>query len=430
VIETAQRLSHARIVRARVATLVSFGTLGGMMYAWSTCVTAFREQMELHGDAGDLRFGMIVLSTGIAAAIGSLAVGRFADRFGPRAAITACVILYPLALISLGYVHTPLFAVLLVSVLGLFRGALDTVLNAHGIQVERYYGRSIMSSFHACYSIGGFLIGLVGSWLSSLYSTSATLQFTVLGGTMMLLGLIAAASMLRKSELLPASTPESGESASDSGDTSLGTPRRSSLALTLLMIAFGVLLLGSMAGENVVGDWGQEYLHRVDGATIALAGLAIAIFTGMEAAGRVFGDRLAQHFGRPRVLFVSGLLSFIGLAAAYIANQPWVSLAGFAALGLGLSSIAPLMLSTAGRADPAHAGRNIGIVNSIGYSANLVSPATITFVVTHFGLQRLLLFPLLLLMPLAFLGPVLMRRAESYTSIKVGPGKLTPAHVS
>jgi MFS family permease len=392
-----------------------------MMYAWSTCVTAFREQMELHGNAGDLRFGMIVLSTGIAAAIGSLAVGRFADRFGPRASITACVILYPLALMGLGYVHTPLFAVPLVSVLGLFRGALDTALNAHGIQVERYYGRSIMSSFHACFSIGGFLIGLVGSWLSSLYSNSATLQFTVLGGTMMLLGLIAAASMLRKSELLPTSTPESGQSES---------PGRSSLALTLLMIAFGVLLLGSMAGENVVGDWGQEYLHRVDGATIALAGLAIAIFTGMEAAGRVFGDRLAQHFGRPRVLFVSGLLSFTGLAAAYVANQPLVSLAGFAALGLGLSSIAPLMLSTAGRADPAHAGRNIGIVNSIGFSANLVSPATITFVVTHFGLQRLLLFPLLLLLPLAFLGPVLMRRAESYTSIKAGPGQLTPAHVS
>jgi MFS family permease len=278
-----------------------------------------------------------------------------------------------------------------------------------------------MSSFHACFSIGGFLIGLVGSWLSSLYSNSATLQFTVLGGAMMLLGLIAAASMLRKSELLPAFTPESDQAAS---------PGRSSLALTLLMIAFGVLLLGSMAGENVVGDWGQEYVHRVDGGTIALAGLAIAIFTGMEAAGRVFGDRLAQHFGRPRVLFVSGLLSFTGLAAAYTANQPLVSLAGFAALGLGLSSIAPLMLSTAGRADPAHAGRNIGIVNSIGFSANLVSPATITFVVIHFGLQRLLLFPLLLLLPLAFLGPVLMRRAESYTSIKTGPGQLTPAPVS
>jgi MFS family permease len=428
--EETKGLTHARIVRARVATLVSFGTLGGMMYAWSTCVTAFREQMGLHGSAGDLRFGMIVLSTGIAAAIGSLAVGRFADRFGPRASITACVILYPLALISLGHVHTALFAVPVISVLGLCRGALDTALNAHGIQVERYYGRSIMSSFHACFSIGGFLMGLVASWLSSLYSDSATMQFTVLGSTMMLLSLVAVTGMLRKSELLPASTSESTESTLAPASTSGETSDRSSLALILLMVAFGVLLLGSMAGENVVGDWGQEYLHRVNGSTIALAGFAIAIFTGMEAAGRVFGDRLAQHFGRPRVILASGLLCFTGLLAAYVANQPLVTLAGFAALGLGLSSIAPLMLSSAGRADPAHAGRNIGIVNSIGFSANLVSPAIITFVVTHFGLERLLLFPILMLLPLAFLGPVLMRRAESYTPIKASPGQLTPAHVS
>ena len=365
---------------------------------------------------------MIVLSTGIAAAIGSLMVGRFADRFGPRAPITVCVILYPLALIGLAYVHTALLAVALVSALGLFRGALDTALNTHGIQVERYYGRSIMSSFHACFSIGGFLVGLIGSWLSSRYSDSATVQFTTLGIAMMALSLVAVPAMLRKSEVLPATVPEGSEDWVEPDAAATAANDRSALTLILLMIAFGVLLLGSMAGENVVGDWGQEYLHRVNGATIAFAGLGVAVFTGMEAAGRVFGDRLAMYFGRPRVLFASGLLSVGGLAVAYVANKPMVSLAGFAALGLGLSSIAPLMLSSAGRADPAHAGRNIGIVNSIGFSANLVSPAAVTFVVTQFGLERLLLFPLLMLVPLAFLGPLLMKRAESLTTIKTSAG--------
>jgi MFS family permease len=95
-----------------------------------------------------------------------------------------------------------------------------------------------------------------------------------------------------------------------------------------------------------------------------------------------------------------------------VVNQTWAALLGFASLGLGLSSIAPLMLASAARADLKNAGRNIGIVNAVGYSANLVSPATITFVVTQFGLQRLLLFPIGLLLPLAILGPVLMRWSE------------------
>ena len=178
------------------------------------------------------------------------------------------------------------------------------------------------------------------------------------------------------------------------------------------MVGFGILLLGSMVGENVVGDWGQEYIHRVARSTVALAGVAVSVFIGAEAVGRLFGDRLAQMFGRAAVVFASGLLAVGGLLIIYVVNTPTAALVGLAALGLGLSSIAPLMLSSAGRADPANAGRNIGIVNAIGYSGNLVSPATITFVVSVFGLDRLLLFPLILLFPLALLGPLLMRKSE------------------
>jgi len=51
-------------------------------------------------------------------------------------------------------------------------------------------------------------------------------------------------------------------------------------------------------------------------------------------------------------------------------------------------------------------------MNSIGYSANLVSPAVITLVVLHFGLHRLLLFPLVMMLPLALFGHALMKTAE------------------
>lgn len=402
--------STGRIRRARVATFVGFATLGGMTYAWSTSVTAFREQLGLGGGAGDLRFGVIALGAGIAAAIGSLVMGSFADRFGPRGPIVVCVVMYPLALLGLGQVRSVDLAIAFVALLGLFRGALDTALNTHGIQVERHYRRSIMSSFHACYSLGGFFVGLVGSWMAGHYTTSATVQFSLTGLVMLLSGVGATFWMLRKDEILPVAAGELATSADRSG---LQPPSRSSpVVIILFMIAFGVLLLGSMVGENVVGDWGQEYLHRVDHATVSMGGMAVAVFTGTGAVGRLFGDRFAQRFGRPTVVFSSGVLAVLGLALAIVANTPMGSLLGFSALGLGLSSIAPLMFSSAGRADSANSGRNIGIVNAIGYSANLVSPAVITFVVTRFGLNRLLFFPLILLVPLALVGPLLMRRAE------------------
>jgi MFS family permease len=382
------------------------------MYTWSTSVTAFREQLGLSGGAGDFRFGLIVLSAGIAAAIGSLAVGFFADRFGPRTPIAVCATLYPLALIGLGQVTAVGFAIPLGVLLGLFRGAMDTTLNTHGIHVERYYGRSIMSSFHACYSLGGFVLGMAGSWMAGKYPNSATIQFSVLGTTLLLCGVLATLWMLPKDEIPPATVDL--ENAGGSPDAGRGPEARppASAALVWLVIAFGVLLLGSMIAENVVGDWGQEYLHRVDHATVSMAGIAVSIFIGTEALGRVFVDRLAQRYGRPALVLASGLLAISGLVGAIAVNAPVASLIGFGALGLAMSSIAPLMFSSAGRADAANAGRNIGIMNAIGYSAGLVSPAVITLVVLHFGLQRLLLFPLVMMLPLALFGPVLMKTAE------------------
>jgi MFS family permease len=403
---------NGRIRRARVATFVGFAALGGLMYTWSTSVTAFREQLGLSGGAGDFRFGLIVLSAGIAAAIGSLAVGFFADRFGPRAPIAVCATLYPLALIGLGQVTAVGFAIPLGVMLGLFRGAMDTTLNTHGIHVERYYGRSIMSSFHACYSLGGFVLGMAGSWMAGKYPNSATIQFSVLGTTLLLCGVLATLWMLPKDEIPPATVDL--ENAGRSPDAGRGPEARppASAALVWLVIAFGVLLLGSMIAENVVGDWGQEYLHRVDHATVSMAGIAVSIFIGTEALGRVFVDRLAQRYGRPALVLISGILAISGLVLAIAVNAPVASLIGFGALGLAMSSIAPLMFSSAGRADAANAGRNIGIMNSIGYSANLVSPAVITLVVLHFGLHRLLLFPLVMMLPLPLFGPLLMKAAE------------------
>lgn len=403
---------NGRIRRARVATFVGFAALGGLMYTWSTSVTAFREQLGLSGGAGDFRFGLIVLSAGIAAAIGSLAVGFFADRFGPRAPIAVCATLYPLALIGLGQVTAVGFAIPLGVMLGLFRGAMDTTLNTHGIHVERYYGRSIMSSFHACYSFGGFVLGMAGSWMAGRYPNSATVQFSVLGTTLLLCGVLATLWMLPKDEILPATVGLENSGQSPDAGRSPGARPPASAAVVWLVIALGVLLLGSMIAENVVGDWGQEYLHRVDRATVSIAGIAVSIFIGTEALGRVFVDRLAQRYGRPALVLASGILAIFGLVLAIAVNAPVTSLIGFGALGLAMASIAPLMFSSAGRADAANAGRNIGIMNAIGYSANLVSPAVITLVVLHFGLHRLLLFPLVMMLPLALFGPVLMKTAE------------------
>ncbi|KPW59400.1 MULTISPECIES: MFS transporter [Pseudomonas syringae group genomosp. 2] len=393
-----------RIRRARIATFAGFMMVGAMMYIWSTGVTAFREQLGLSGDAGDVDFGIIAFGIGVGSAAGSFLIGKFLDVFGSKKVIYVTAVGYPLSIIPLGFATGFHFALGCGIVLGLLRGAIDTAFNTHGVQVERFYRRPIMSAFHAFYSLGGFLLGMIGSAFAEHFTNSAQVPFSVLGGAMLVIGLVVGHFMLDKHDVAPEFSEESAPVQQPSSST--GTQAK---AIILLMIGFGVLLLGSMVGESAIADWGQEYIRRVLETPVSTAGMAVSVFIGAECFGRLIGDRLAEKIGASKVVLLSAVLAIGGLIITVVGHSVVYGVIGFALFGLGLSCIAPLMLSSAGRKDPLNAGRNIGIVNCIGYSGMLLGPAAIATVVNFFGIERLLFFPMVLLVPLALFGPVLMR---------------------
>ncbi|MFL6532138.1 MAG: MFS transporter [Pseudomonas sp.] len=382
--------------------------IGAMMYIWSTGVSVFRAQLGFSGELGDGDFGLIALGVGVGSAAGALWVGRLLDSFGAKPVITVCALAYPLSIIPLGFVTGFWFALSFGVVLGLLRGALDTALNAHGVQVERFYRRSIMSGFHAFYSLGGFLLGMVCSWLTGLYTDSVQVPFTVLGLAMFLVGCVFSRWLLGKHDV-PEPSNSDWQTGAPTGEAGAGP----SVKTLLVMIALGTLLLGSMMGENAIADWGQEYIRREFSTSTSTAGMAVSIFVGAAFVGRLFGDRLAAAFGNAQVVFGCGVVCVLGMILTIVGGSATTGIAGFALFGLGLSCIAPLMISAAGRRDPEYAGRNIGIVNCIGFSGMLVGPAAITVIVSNFGLSKLMFFPLVMLGLLATFGPLLMRSPKS-----------------
>ncbi|KJZ66925.1 MFS transporter [Pseudomonas fluorescens] len=403
-----------RIRKARIATFLGFMMIGAMMYIWSTGVSVFRAQLGFTGELGDANFGLVALGVGVGSATGALWVGRLLDTFGAKPVITVCALAYPLSIIPLGFVSNFWFALCFGVVLGLLRGALDTALNAHGVQVERFYQRSIMSGFHAFYSLGGFLLGMVCSWLTGFYTDSVQVPYTVLGVALFIVGCFFSRWLLGKHDV-----PESSSSDWHTGARSTDESGKGPSTKTLLvMIALGTLLLGSMMGENAIADWGQEYIRREFSTTTSTAGMAVSVFVGAAFVGRLFGDRLAAAFGNSQVVFGCGTLCVLGMIITIVGGTAVTGIFGFALFGLGLSCIAPLMISAAGRRDPQHAGRNIGIVNCIGFSGMLVGPAAITVIVSNFGLGRLMFFPLIMLGLLATLGPLLTRTPKTASTDK------------
>lgn len=180
------------------------------------------------------------------------------------------------------------------------------------------------------------------------------------------------------------------------------------------MIGFGVLLLGSMLSEGAILDWGQEFVRRTTDTTVATAATAVTLYSGAQFAGRLFGDELAEFFGVRVVVGASGVIGASGALLAMLGGSVALALTGFVMLGLGLASMAPLMLSAAGRRDPANAGRNIGLVNAIGYCGMLIGPAAVTVIVNAFGIEWMPALSVVLLALAAIGGPLLMRSSPKF----------------
>jgi fucose permease len=291
-------------------------------------------------------------------------------------------VLYAVALVPIGLAgNLPEFVAGLF-VFGLLSGLQDVAMNAHAVRVERAYGRPLMTSFHAVYSVGGFVGALFGGLFAWLEATPVP-TFVIAALPMAIVGVVAGRWLLPSPDPSPAHDTQSHPMAR--------TTRPAALVLLLGVVAFCCLV-----GEGAADNWSAVYLHDNLGTSQGFAALGFAAFSICMTIGRLFGDRLALRFGPVRLVRACGLLAAIGLAGGLLANHPIGGLAGFAALGAGLSCIVPQVFSAAGNADPARAGRNLARVAGLGYLGLVSGPVLIGGAAGLIGLPLALGIPVLL----------------------------------
>ena len=388
-------MTPAELRRSRIAVLAYFFILGVATATWSARLPAIKDTLHL----SDGRLGLALFAVP-AGSVATLAVsGRVADRFGPGRVIRASGVACPLALIPIGLAGGLGWLMAALACYGAMAGLLDVAMNACGARLEVAYGRPILSSLHAGYSIaglagagiGGLSAGLGIGVLPTLVTTAAVL---IVGG--LVLGPLVTIPP-------PAPAHEQPEDA----------PRRSARQLSALIWVLGLLALAGQVGEGSAGDWSAVYLHVNLHSSAAFAATGLAAFSIMMAAGRVAGDRLAGRFGPVRLVRASGLLAGLGLAAGLLIGTPAAAVAGFALLGAGLAGIFPQIVSAAVRLDPARAGRTIGRIAAVAYSGLLSGPVVIGALASGVGLRDALLLPAALSVLVAVLAGILNARSSA-----------------
>ena len=378
--------------RARIAVFGYFLILGVATATWSARLPAIKADLHL-SDAG---LGLALFAVPAGAVLTLPVSGRIADRFGAVRVTRIAGVATPAALILIGLgPQTGSLAVLVAALAcyGAMAGLLDVSMNACGATLEIAYGRPILSSLHAGYSIAGLAGAGIGGLSAALgLGPLPTFAATAIG--LIIGGLFAGPRMHIPPAPAQAGTPEDA-------------PRRSPGQLSMVIWVLGLLALCGQLGEGSAGDWSAVYLHADLGTSAAVAAVGLAAFSVTMAAGRVAGDPLAARFGSVRLVRASGLVAGLGLAGGLLIGTPAAAVAGFALLGAGLAAIFPQIVSSAVRLDPSRAGRNIGRIAAVAYTGLLGGPVAIGAVASGVGLRDALLIPAALAVVVAAAASVL-----------------------
>ena len=384
---------------ARFAVSAHFLVMGLTGGVWMARVPAAKSQVHL----SDGTLGVALLAVPVGLVLGAALAERLVDRVGSRVLARICGVGSCLAVMTPGLAHTLPELMAGLFVIGVVGGTLDVSLNAQGVRVESAYGRPVMTSMHAFYSLGAILGSLAGGGLA--WAGAGLLPSLVAIGVLGALidGTAGSWLLQQKSRLAPATpavpapaanwpdSPPVPSGASVTDDTADARRR-----VRRLVLALGVLGVCGLVGEGAAGDWSAVYLQDNLGTSAGLAALGFSAFSVTMTLGRGVGDRLIHRFGVVSVIRVGGLIATVGIALALATPAPAVAIAGFTAFGAGLSIVVPQVFAAGGRADPFRPGSGLAKVVGLGYTGMAAGPAIIGLVADKIGLHLALLIPLAL----------------------------------
>jgi HAD superfamily hydrolase (TIGR01509 family) len=365
---------------ARVAITAFFLADGLLVGSWAARIPAVQRQADLT----NAELGLALFAASLGALVAMPLAGWLCERIGSRRVTIATLLggagsffLVSLAS-SLGGVAAALFA------FGAGLGALNVAGNAQGIALERLYGRSILSSFHAAFSSGG----LAGAALGALAAGMGIGPREHFGALVLVL---AAVGLVGGRWLLPSAADDPG-------------PTRTLVRPPRALLMLGAAAFFTLLAEGAAIDWSAVYLSHSLGATAAVAALAYTGFSLAMAISRGVGDRLNGRFGPVALARGGAVLAASGLALALVVGSTPAALTGFTAMGAGLGVVVPVLFRAAGSTAGVSAGVGVAAVSTIGWLGFLAGPPAIGLVADAVGLRTALALVVTAILALALLA--------------------------
>ena len=356
-----------------MATRLLFFIMAFFVGLWTIRIPTIKDQINTD------YFGIgLVMAT---FAIGSIIAMVFANNI-IKMSSTRSVLLYTSSLQALLWLPTPFISSLLIFMIfsfifGLCYGSFEISCNLYASNLEKREKKSMMSGFHAFWSLGV----LIGSIVTSLFlEWNISFLNNVIVYVIMLLPLNIFIVLRLHIDLVE------------------NTKNKTNIFFIwpLLIFILALISMVSALSEGSVDAWGALYMRdfvEVDGFLIGLATVSFNIFM---VIGRLSGDWIRDRIGVYNFLTILSLSSIISLFILYTFDSILSALCGFALLGIGTSGIVPIAYSLAGKAKGIDSGASIAIVSIAVYATFMGAPATLGIVANNYGVNSIF-FPILII---------------------------------
>ncbi|WP_329219949.1 MFS transporter [Streptomyces sp. NBC_01485] len=344
--------------RGRASLAFSFFAQGA---AFALLVTRIPAIQNRYG-VSDALLPVFLAAVPVLAGVGSVTTEQLVKRIPASRLLRWSQPVVLLALLGVGAGRGMAELGVALAVFGLAVGALDASMNMLGVSLQRAYGRSIMLSFHAVYSLGG-IVGASLAWVGAHWHLALWVSYLPVVAVLLPAALVGsrwyvdAGSDGEKAGAVEGGTAEGG------GGT--GVVFKMLLPLCLVM-SFAYI------GDSTVSNWSAKYLQDVLGSSEQLATVPYNVYMVTTLIGRAIGDYGVRRFGAAAVVRVGALVAAGGFAVVAGAPGAWVGMLGFTLVGLGLCVLVPQTFAAAGRLFPGASDAAIARLNIFNYVGFLI----------------------------------------------------------
>ena len=368
--------------KARFSIGILFFICGLNFATWATRIPDFKAFLQL----SDAQLGTVLMGLPIGSLVSLPIAGWLLTKYASKWISLMAIAMYVVVIPALSLAASAYSLFIGLFFFGMSGDIMNIAMNTQVVSLEAKMNKIIMSSFHAVFSIGLMAGAFLGGYLEK-EQYSPFQHFSIIACLNIIIVPFVFGNLLTDKPVQDDSKPKS-----------------SILNLGPYLIVLSLIAFCGMLCEGAMADWISLYFKEYSHNSTFPITIGFSSFAAAMVIGRFFGDTISLKYGISSILVLNGLLLSVGMLITLLVPSIYFKIGGCFIIGLGISTIVPLVYSQAGNQKEIMPSIAIAGVSTIAYIGFLLGPVIIGYLSDFVGLDNALYLLVILGLVAAFIS--------------------------